>query len=358
MLDDSLLDDPARLGEADTGGLLRAAATGGAQLRSTLETAAERGLAEFGADRPRAVVLLTRPGVGSTAAAVLAALLGPGCPVPVVLCDAAPSWIGALDVVVAHTDDPGDVVLAESIDLAVRRGARVLLTAPDSGPVAAAAAGHAVLLPPRVPAPAGLAFARALGGGLLAATGLGLLGTDLTAIADELDREAERNHPAHELLVNPAKALALRMAERRPLLWGLDPVATAVAGQAAHALATFAGVVADAVGYPQAVNQTALHRAAVQVTSGADLFLDPEEVPGGLPRVLLLAVRQGGVGEAARRAAEDTLPGADVVAVAEEVAESSAGDAPLGAAVLAARFDLAALYLGLATGSWGGPGAG
>ncbi|MBP2474583.1 hypothetical protein JOF53_003455 [Crossiella equi] len=353
MLDDVLLDDPARLAEADSGGLLRAAASAGAQVRSTIEAAEELGLDRLPNDRPRALVLLTRPGVGPAVAALLAALLGPGCVVPVVVADVVPTWIGALDVVIAHTEDPGDPVLAESIDRAARRGARVVLTAPEDGPVAAAAAGGALLLPPRVRVPHGLGYARALAAGLLVANRLGLLRTDVAAIADELDREAERCQPVHESFVNPAKSLALRLADRTPLLWGLDHVATAVAAQAAQSLATFSGVVADVAGYPQALLRPALHRAAVQSTSGHDLFADPDDFSAGpTPRVLLLAVSRDPLAEATRRAAEDTLRGADVVSPAEEVV----GDTALCAAVLAARFDLAALYLGLAAGTLGGPG--
>ncbi|HEY0640622.1 MAG TPA: hypothetical protein VGD67_23580, partial [Pseudonocardiaceae bacterium] len=128
MLDEALLDDPDRLLAGDSGGLLRAAASAGAQVRSTAESAAEAGLAEaLGGARPRALVLLTRPGVGSAAAAILRALLGANCPVPVVAVDAAPPWIGPLDVLVAHTVDENDRPLAGSVDLATRRGAQVVL---------------------------------------------------------------------------------------------------------------------------------------------------------------------------------------------------------------------------------------
>ena len=44
MLDDSLLDDPARLNDVDSNALLRAAATAGAQVRATAEAAAEVGV--------------------------------------------------------------------------------------------------------------------------------------------------------------------------------------------------------------------------------------------------------------------------------------------------------------------------
>jgi hypothetical protein len=247
-------------------------------------------------------------------------------------------------------------VLAESVNGAARRGARILLTAPVDGPVAAAVAGQGLLLPPRVASVPGLGFARAFTAGLVLTQRLGLLGTDIDALADELDREAERNHPMHESFVNPAKALALRMAEHTPLLWGLDPAATAVAAHASLSLACFAGVVADVAQYPQAVIRPALYRSAVRSTSGADLFADPtEDVAAGAstpPRVMLLDIRRGMRAEASRRAASDTLPGADVLAPADEVT----GDEALCAAVLGMRFDMAALYLGLASGTLGGPG--
>ncbi|MFL6144441.1 MAG: hypothetical protein ACJ72N_21580 [Labedaea sp.] len=352
--DDTLLDDPARLAEVDSDGLLRSAALAGAQVRATVAAAGESELGRLAGARPRALVLITRPGLGPAAYRVVAALLEPSCPVPLVLTDAVPGWIGPLDVVIAHTDDPGDIVLAESIDRAGRRGATVVLTAPEEGPVAAAAAGAGVLLPPRVPVPPGFGFARVFASGLLTVRTLGLLETDVGAIADELDHEAERDHLQHEPFVNPAKSLALRLAERSPLLWGLDDVATAVAGHAAQVLATHTDLVCDVAGYPQAMSGTALHRAAVQASSGQDIFADPDDLdPGQVSplRVFLLAVRSV-PGDPMRRLAGETLPGADVLAPVEEIS----ADAPARAAVLALRFELAALYLGLAGGTTGGSG--
>jgi hypothetical protein len=352
--DDTLLDDPARLTEVDADGLLRAAAQAGAQVRATAESAAESELVRLEGARPRALVLITRPGLGPAASRVVAALLQPSCPVPLVLTDAVPSWIGPLDVVIGHTDDPGDVVLAESVDRAGRRGASVVLTAPEDGPVAAAAAGKAVLLAPRVPVPPGFGFARVLAAGLLTVRALGLLETDVGALADELDREAERDQLAYESFVNPAKSLALRLADRSPLLWGLDDVATAVAGHAVQVLATHTDRVCDVAGYPQAMSGTALHRAAVRASSGQDIFADPDELEPGQAsplRVFLLAVRSA-PGDPVRRLAAETLPGADVLAPVEEIG----ADAPACAAVLALRFELAALYLGLAAGTTGGSG--
>src|SRR5690606_23533164 len=133
--DDTLLDDPVRLAEADTEARLRAAAMAGAQVRASAEIAREQDLARhLDVDRPRALVLAGRQGTGRAAMRVIASLLAPGCPVPVVVTDVVPNWVGALDVVYAFTADPGDDELAVSLDRAVRYGATVVLTAPPEGP--------------------------------------------------------------------------------------------------------------------------------------------------------------------------------------------------------------------------------
>ena len=353
VLDDSLLDDPARLAEADTQGLLRAAAMAGAQVRATKEVAAEIELADrLDLGRPRALVLVVRPGVGRALTKLLAALLAPSCPVPVVITDAVPSWIGALDVVFAHTDDPADRELAAGIERASRYGATVVLSGPQEGPVAASIAGKGLLLAPRMPVPPELTFARGFAAGLLTANALGLLVADLEALADQLDAEAERGHLGRDSFANPAKALALRLADRVPMLWGLDPVAVAVADHAAYALGAFAGVVCDAADYRQAKARPALHRSALGGDE-QDIFVDPDfDEPGLKPRVLLLAVHTGPTADAARHEASHTLPGAGIIAPADEIA----GPEPVRAGVLALRFELAAVYLGLAAGSLGGAG--
>jgi Bacterial phospho-glucose isomerase C-terminal SIS domain len=340
-----------------------AAATAGAQVRSTATAAQEAGLARLSGQRPRALVLLTRPGAAPAAAPLLLALLGPSCPIPVVTARSVPAWVGALDIVLANTADPGDRELAVGIDRAVRRGAQVVLTAPAEGPVAAAAAGRSVLLVPRIEVPPVLTLPRTLSAGLLLMDTLGLLPVDAEVLAGELDREAERDHIAHESFVNPAKSLALRLADRIPLLWGTDPVATAVAGHAAGAFAAHAAVVAHAAGFHEAAALPELRKAAAGASGETDLFHDPFEDPlrvAGILRVrpILLGVRAESGGESERVAAMDALPGVDIVTADEElmVRPGEPGASACAAAVLALRFDLAALYLGLGAGVLGGPG--
>jgi hypothetical protein len=352
VLDDSLFDDPDRLADADVRGLLRLAALAGAQVRSAAETAAETGLDDLRDGRPRALVLLARPGVGSAVCRLLSALLGSSCPVPVVIAESAPAWIGPLDVVFAHTDDVGDSTLAESVSMATSRGATVVLAAPPDGPVAAAAAGRAKLLSPKIPVPPGLSFAHAFTVGVTVLVAMGLLRADIEMLADELDREAERAHPIHEPLMNPSKSLALRLADRTPLLWGMDQVSTAAAAHGAFALGCHAGVPCEVLGYSQAVTEHALYRVAASLGSEADIFADPEDNPGGLLRVFLISARYDAYAEAAERAAVRSLPGADLVTPGESVRD----DAVLRSALLAARFDFASVYLGLAAGTLNGPG--
>lgn len=350
MLDDSLLEDTARLTATDARGLLRAAALAGAQVRAAGEALAEADLGDLSGFRPRALVFLTRPGVGVGVCRVLAALTGTDSPVPVVVAESLPGWVGALDVVFAHTDDLGDTVLAESVELAARRGASVVLSAPSEGPVAAAGAGRAKVIPPRMPVPGTLAFAHAFAVGLGLLTALELVRTDSEELADELDREAERGQPDYEPLMNQAKSLALRVADRTPALWGVDPLSTAVAEHGAYALGSHAGVPCDTGTVTQGAARPALHRAAASPGSEEDLFADPEELAaqGRTPlRVFVLSTREEVHLEPRERAAVDALRTADLLTPGESVRQ----DAAVRSAVLATRFDFAAVYLGLAAGT-------
>lgn len=360
QFEEDRLDDPDAL-SGQAAELLKLAAGAGAQVRSTAAAAEEAGLDRLAGARPRAIVLISRPGAPGAAAPLVVALLGPACSVPVLISPSVPSWVGALDVVVAHACRVDDLDLAEGVDRAVRRGAQVLITAAEEGPVAAAAAGRAIVLQPRLEVPHALALPRALTAGLLLAQALGLLRIDPEALADELDREAARLHPDLESFVNPAKSIALRMAGRTPLLWGLDPVATAVAGHSAVALAAHAGVVAQAAGYPEVMELPALFAEASRTGDTDDLFRDPylDDGPGAVAvRPILLGVLNDVRWAAVRHAASSSLPGTDLISVEEELVLHR--EDPMfpscAAAVLALRLQTAAMYLGLGRGVFGGSG--
>jgi Bacterial phospho-glucose isomerase C-terminal SIS domain len=358
VLDDTLLGDARALAAIDTTGVLRAAATAGAQVRSAAQGAIEAGVGALEGTRPRALVLLRRPGASATATGLLAALLGPSCPVPVVPADTIPMWIGPLDVVVAHTADPADADLADSVARAVGRGAEVLLSAPGGGPVASAGAGRVRLVEPRIPVPAGLDLPRAFAVGLVMTAVLGLHATSLDpaldALADVLDAEAERNQPGHDPFMNPAKSLALRLADHTPLLWGTDALAAAVAEHGAGALATHAGVVAHASEIGRAATATALWRA-LDAGAERDIFHDPFDDPAGTEappvRLVLLGTSEDDPGQALLRRTGRAGAPADVLHPVDEVARGVRHAALLRAGLLTSRLDVAAVYLGLATRS-------
>jgi hypothetical protein len=356
-VDDGILDDPDGLLAADTPGALRACAMAGAQVRSTAEAVREAGLeASWRGERPRALLLLDRPGFSAAVNRLLVALLGSACRVPVVRAEVLPSWVGPLDVVFAHSGDPGDRQLAESVGLAARRGAQVLAAAPDEGPMGAAAAGAVTLVGPRMEVPIDFGFPRALAAGLAMLAALELHHADLGELADALDGEANRCRATVESFVNPAKSLALRLADHRALLWGLDAAASAVAEHAASVLAGRAAVITRAGSYAQALSEVALHRAAAEAATEPDIFADPYDDPAGTQplRVFLLTVTTSEPARVLRERATTLLPSADEASCADE-ADPALPDHPATCAgMLALRWEFASCYLGLATGKLGG----
>ncbi|MHC5909295.1 SIS domain-containing protein, partial [Streptomyces sp. S6] len=82
MLDESLLDTPEALAEADRRALLRGAAEAGARVRTAARNAAEAGVQQLKPDgRPRGI-LIAGPGAAATCVAdLLTTLAGAACPV-------------------------------------------------------------------------------------------------------------------------------------------------------------------------------------------------------------------------------------------------------------------------------------
>ncbi|MBK3638425.1 mannose-6-phosphate isomerase, partial [Streptomyces sp. MBT97] len=117
MLDDSLLDTPDALAEADRRALLRGAAEAGARVRTAARHAAEAGVHTLRPDgRPRAI-LIAGPGAAAICVAdLLGTLAGAACPVirltPTGVAPAAgalrwelPGWAGSVDLLLIATPD-------------------------------------------------------------------------------------------------------------------------------------------------------------------------------------------------------------------------------------------------------------
>jgi hypothetical protein len=365
------LEDVEGLLAADRQGLLRAAASAGAQVRAIAAASDEGALDPLRADdRARSVIWVSGRGTAETAGAILAATLGGVASEPIVVTGEAPPWVGPLDVLVVAGDDPGDPALVTAAATGVRRGARVVVVAPYEGPLRDSTAGRAAVLAPRVWVPEEFGLCRYLAAGLAVLRAVDPRPSiDLALLADELDAEALRNSAGRELFTNPAKTVAARMAGRRVALAGDCAATTALARHGSSVLLRLAHQVVAATGVADAIValRADMSDGFADAPSSVDALFHDEEIDGPLPerlRVLALtlaaertvaAARVAGLADVDLVAAED-VP--DMLDAANDAAGPEGGShAPTGAgpaeqqlAVLAVRLEMAAVYMRLVRG--------
>ncbi|MEW2284655.1 SIS domain-containing protein [Streptomyces sp. NPDC047841] len=375
MLDESLLDTPEGLAEADHRGLLRGAAEAGARVRTAARHATEAGVGELKPDgRPRAV-LIAGPGAAATHTAdLLGTLAGPGSPVvrlaPTGVAPAAgalrwelPGWAGSVDLLLIATPDGTEPSLSLLADQAYRRGCSVVAVAPPGTPLAEAVAGAHGLFVPMATAPYDqeepLAASSpgvfwALLTPLLALLDrIGLIAAPpdaLEKVADRLDRIAERCGPAIATYGNAAKTLAAELADALPLVWTEGSSAGPAGRRFAAALAELAGRPALVAELPEAL---AAHGALLAGPLAAsadpeDFFRDRVEEPPALhARVVLLRDRPIS-GLTAAPAARDVALGHDTAI--SELEPEEGGELETLAELIAVT-DFTAVYLALASGA-------
>ncbi|MFI5967641.1 SIS domain-containing protein [Streptomyces asoensis] len=377
MLDDSLLDTPDALAEADRRALLRGAAEAGARVRTAARHAAEAGVHTLRPDgRPRAI-LIAGPGAAAICVAdLLGTLAGAACPVirltPTGVAPAAgalrwelPGWAGSVDLLLITTPDGSEPGLSLLAEQAYRRGCTVAAVAPADSPLTeATAAAHGLFVPlatapyeqdEQVPAAASApGVLWALLTPLLALLDrIALLSAppeELERVADRLDRVAERCGPAIATYSNPAKTLAAELADSLPVIWTEGTSAGPAGRRFAGALAELAGRPALVAELPEALAE---HHAILAGPLAAsadpdDFFRDRvEEAPALHARVVLLRDRPIG-GLTAAPAARELALSHD--APISEL-EPEAGDELVTLAELIATTDFAAVYLALASGA-------
>ncbi len=278
--DDGLLDDEVALSRIDV--RLRYLAEGGARVRREAVAAQEAvatAVEQLSESRPRAVV------AAGPDSRLLRAVLEPVCPVPFVAWPGLglPGWAGSLDLIVVLAPEGRDPATAAAVAEAVRRGCQLVVAAPESSLVANHAQGrYATVLPTQ----SGDQLA-------VAVTVLDLLDrvhlgpeTDPDVIADALDEVAISCGPHRDIAVNPAKILAIGIADSNPIFWG-GTVLSARAGRR----------IAESV--RRATGRTALAADAehllpvLAATAPADVFADPF-ADGGLERRPALVILDDG----------------------------------------------------------------
>ncbi|MQA94152.1 MAG: mannose-6-phosphate isomerase [Streptosporangiales bacterium] len=337
--------------------MLRQVASSGAQVRTAVRAAAEAGVEALAADgRPRAVVVTGMGGSG-IAGDVLAAVAGPGCPVPIstLRSHVLPGWVGAQDLVIAVScSGTTEETLATAAE-AARRGCRMLGVGGPEGPLRDVVA-HARA--PYVPVDsAGQPRATLWGLSMPLVVAAGHLG--LTRVPEEayeaaaavLDEIARRCRPDSDAFVNPGKELALALAGRLPLIWGTSPLAGVAAYRFTSQLAENAKYASVSGELPEAGhNQICAFDGVLGAGGGErDIFADPPAVDTvhGL-RLVLLRDAEEHPAVARRREATLRLAEDRGVPVTEIPAT---GDSPLERlAALVGPADYASVYLALAYG--------
>jgi glucose/mannose-6-phosphate isomerase len=368
VADESLLDDEKSMLANDPGGMLRATASAGAQVRESAALAAEADLSTLSDDgRPRAVVVA---GIGTAGLTgnILATVAGPRCPVPIIGHRSAgvPGWVGAADVVIAVSASGRSPEALAAADAAARRGARlVAIGNPDSELQAMAERARSPFIPVPRRAPARASLWGLAVPVLLAARALGLVKineADLAETATRLDADAERCRVGADAFVNPAKALALGLAGSIPIVWGSSPLATVAARRFGDTLAANARypVMAGALGEAGRGRVGLLDGVfGGLVESSRDIFADSEGGDDDATRLRLVIFRDGGLNpeddadepvavEERRADAVQTL--AERRGVRCDVLTAEGGSTLERLASLVAVPDFASLYLALAHG--------
>jgi hypothetical protein len=264
--DDGRLDDRDVLNER--GDRLRHLALAGARLRRALDLADVDALIRVTADfRPRALIAL------GPEARLIRAVAEPTCPVPLVAWSrpGLPAWAGPLDLVVVVAGDPADV--QASVQDALRRGAVVYAIGPELGTLPEFAVGRSLA---QVVTGTEDTFVNAT----IALAGLERLGlapaVNLPRVADGLDEVAVQCSPLTPLGQNPAKEIAVCLADVTSLIWGGTVLAARASRRLAEAIRQVSHRVALAA---DAAELTPVLASATPPDPFADPFLEPAQGP-------------------------------------------------------------------------------
>lgn len=340
--DDALLDDEQALVAVDAE--LRRLAEAGARVRREVE-AATQAAAEARAsmdtfEHPRALV------AAGTDARLLRAVLEPWCPVPFVAWPGPglPGWAGAMDLVVVLAPSGGESSEASAVIEAVRRGCGLIVACPPHSMLAEHAQGrYSTVLPTRTDDPLAAAVV------MLQAMHQVGLGPEVNAesVAGALDEVAIACSPSRDLSDNPAKDLAITLADALPLVWGGSVLAARAARRLAELLRRHSG--------RPALAADAEHLLPVlEASRGHDVFADPfadpqVEGPAAVNPALVI-LDDGSDAAAVREQRGRLLAVAGQHQVRVHTVTASEGPDVAHYASLLATGSYAAIYLGVGLG--------
>ncbi|MDQ1295369.1 MAG: hypothetical protein QG608_3254 [Actinomycetota bacterium] len=368
-LDEQLLDDPDGLASCDPSGSLRALACAGAQVRAALTATSEAEVSRITEEgRPRAVIVASLGG-SSVVGDVLTMLAGSGSPVPVSVRRGLPlpGWVGPMDLVVAVSMSgraPGPLGLAAE---AARRGCRLLTVSRAGSPLAEVAirTGGVHVPVPEAPTPAARASRLAMWSLLTpvvaVANVFGLTDSSpqvLARVAERLDEHATTYRPDSEAFVNPAKALALELADVVPVVLGDGDVTGVAASRAVSMLARTARMPAMRGALPDDAGDVVATFGGPFASRPQDVFADPFEDGPATTRLRLIFLRDAEPSvDRPDGSWLETARTADAVRLTAQEAGVRVSEVPARPGHPLERFadlvsltDFAAVYLALASG--------
>lgn len=312
--DESRLDDEAALGSADL--RLRTLAESGSRVRREVGDSAEpiaEAVARVGESRPRAVI------AAGPDSRLLRAVLEPFCPVPFVAwpSPALPGWAGSLDLVVVLAPEGGDAGTALAVAEAARRGCQLVVATPRESIVAEHATGRWTTL---LPTSTGDQLATAVA--MLSFLHQVQLGptADPDAVAEALDAVAIACSPHRDISINPAKMLAISLADASPLIWGGSVLAARAARRVAESIRRTSGRTALAGDAEHLL-------PVIEAARPRNVFADPFADDAGERRPVLVVLDDGAddpVVHDQRIRLEEAARGHDVRV--EQVSSEAAGD--------------------------------
>lgn len=278
--DESRLDDETALGAADL--RLRTLAETGARVRreaGDATAAIAEAVANSQQGRPRAVI------AAGPDSRLLRAVLEPWCPVPFVAWPgpALPGWAGSLDLVVVLAPDGDGTGTASAVAEAVRRGCQVVVACPAGSLVAEHAAGRwSTILPTTTHDQLATAVIVL---DYLHQVELGP-SAEPEQVAAALDAVAVSCSPHRDISVNPAKMLAIALADANPVIWGGSTLAARAARRVAESIRRTSG--------RSALAGDAEHLLPViEAARSRDVFDDPFAEGGGELRPVLVVLDDG-----------------------------------------------------------------
>ena len=336
IFDDSRLDDEEALSQADA--VLRPLAQAGARVRHGAGVAAaaidEAVSAASGDGRPRAVI------AAGPDSRLLRAVLEPWCPVPFVAWPgpSLPGWAGMLDLVVVLAPEGSDSGTASAVAEAVRRGCQLVVACPPRSMVAEHAAGRYTTI---LPASTGDQLATAVV--MLEFLDRLTLGpdADVESVATALDDVAVQCSPYRDLSTNPAKMLAITLAEAVPLVWGGSVLAARAARRVAESIRRSSGRAALAADAEHLL-------PVILAASPRDVFVDPfADSDEGDLRPVLVILDDGSVDASVREERGRLTAAARGRGIRVETLTGGGGNDVALYASLLATGTYAAAYLGI-----------